>query len=475
MGQQLLNVGAAVTTVSNDKKPSNEQLDMASKQDAKPFSSALKEQLEKKPDIKTKSEPVAKHHTPTDKNKVDDKPKAEDIDDESGNDLPLKESGEHSGEKIVLEDTSPELVILDATGDKAKSEQALLKEELTAPKVLETDSSELVDELELKATPTVANAATNSQRAQVTLPLQAQADKSNKHVATTQRPVVKEVTVLSADELDTGATTLDEHGSKPENKSLATPILRSDILNAIVKKTGDASQKSGSMETKAFQLTGEKQLELPLSDRQKMTKLLNSSASEALALRPANDKAPSGFSSALSLAGGAPSSSISSAPSQTSAVGQSVLTMQPSVTSEAWGKVLSSRVVWMAREGVQQAELRLNPARLGPVEVKLHMNNDASQTASVTFVAAHAATRDALEQALPRLRESFQENGMNLADANVSDQSPEQQAEDSENDGSTTAMTNQSSQNDNEDADEKERENQVIDENELEIGLSVRV
>ena len=74
------------------------------------------------------------------------------------------------------------------------------------------------------------------------------------------------------------------------------------------------------------------------------------------------------------------------------------LDIQPQLNSSAWGKVMSSRVVWMAREGVQQAELRLNPANLGPVEVRLTMQNDQT---NVTFIASNAAARDALEQALP--------------------------------------------------------------------------
>ena len=95
------------------------------------------------------------------------------------------------------------------------------------------------------------------------------------------------------------------------------------------------------------------------------------------------------------------------------------LDIQPQLNSAAWARVMSSRVVWMAREGVQQAELRLNPAHLGPVEVRLSMQNEQT---SVTFIASNAAARDALEQALPRLRESFNENGLALNHAEVSHQ-----------------------------------------------------
>jgi flagellar hook-length control protein FliK len=41
---------------------------------------------------------------------------------------------------------------------------------------------------------------------------------------------------------------------------------------------------------------------------------------------------------------------------------------------------------------------------------------------SVTFAAHHAQTRDAIEQALPRLRELFLEQGLSLGQASVSDQ-----------------------------------------------------
>lgn len=92
------------------------------------------------------------------------------------------------------------------------------------------------------------------------------------------------------------------------------------------------------------------------------------------------------------------------------------LDIQPTMQSKAWSRVLSGRVIWMAREGIQQATLQLNPANLGPVEVKVAMHDEKVH---VTFIAQHAATRDALEQALPRLRDSFIENGLEFADADV--------------------------------------------------------
>ncbi|EMR13247.1 flagellar hook-length control protein FliK [Methylophaga lonarensis MPL] len=100
-----------------------------------------------------------------------------------------------------------------------------------------------------------------------------------------------------------------------------------------------------------------------------------------------------------------------------------LLDVQPTLNNPAWAKVMTSRVSWMAKQGVHQAELRMNPANLGPVEVRLTVQNEQ---ASVTFLAANATTREALEQALPRLRESLSENGLQLTDAEVNDQASDE-------------------------------------------------
>ena len=52
------------------------------------------------------------------------------------------------------------------------------------------------------------------------------------------------------------------------------------------------------------------------------------------------------------------------------------------------------------------------------MKISVHQN-----AASVWFSAAQPDTRSALEQALPRLRELFSAQGLNLAQAGVSDQS----------------------------------------------------
>jgi len=93
-------------------------------------------------------------------------------------------------------------------------------------------------------------------------------------------------------------------------------------------------------------------------------------------------------------------------------------TIDVPVMSKAWGNALQDRVMWMTGRGIQNAEIRLNPAELGPIRVQVTVENDVAQLA---FSAQHAITRDAIEQAMPRLREMLSENGLSLSDSTVSD------------------------------------------------------
>jgi flagellar hook-length control protein FliK len=76
----------------------------------------------------------------------------------------------------------------------------------------------------------------------------------------------------------------------------------------------------------------------------------------------------------------------------------------------------SHRVMVLVNGQVKSAELALTPPELGPVRVSIELRG---QDASISFIAAAPAARAALEEALPRLREMFTQQGLNLLDANV--------------------------------------------------------
>lgn len=94
-------------------------------------------------------------------------------------------------------------------------------------------------------------------------------------------------------------------------------------------------------------------------------------------------------------------------------------TISTPVRDLAWGEKLSERVLMLTANQVKTAEIRLSPADLGPLRVQVSMDDGAT---NVTFHAQHAVTREAIEQALPRLREMLAESGLSLGQADVSEQ-----------------------------------------------------
>ncbi len=96
-----------------------------------------------------------------------------------------------------------------------------------------------------------------------------------------------------------------------------------------------------------------------------------------------------------------------------------------SVGTHQWANEVGNQLSLMVAHKVQSASLQLTPDNLGPVQVKIEVNNNQ---ASVWFSADHPDTRTALEQSLPHLRELFASQGMSLMDAGVFSQSQQQQA-----------------------------------------------
>lgn len=92
-----------------------------------------------------------------------------------------------------------------------------------------------------------------------------------------------------------------------------------------------------------------------------------------------------------------------------------------------WGNEFSQKIVWLAHQQHQVAELRLNPAHLGPVEIMLSLSGDNGAQASAQFLSPHLAVREAIEAALPRLREMMAENGIQLGDVMVGAESFQRQ------------------------------------------------
>ncbi len=96
------------------------------------------------------------------------------------------------------------------------------------------------------------------------------------------------------------------------------------------------------------------------------------------------------------------------------------------VGAPGWGNEIGDKVVWMVGRQETRAELVLNPPNLGRVEVSLTMNGDQ---ATATFTSANATVREALENAMPRLREVLQGAGISLGQTQVGAESFQQAAQ----------------------------------------------
>jgi flagellar hook-length control protein FliK len=133
-----------------------------------------------------------------------------------------------------------------------------------------------------------------------------------------------------------------------------------------------------------------------------------------------------GASAATPGAGSAASAPASPSASLTSTLGQ-----------PAFADELGAQVALWTRQGVQQAELRLNPVELGPVQVRIQLDG---QQAQVMFAAEQQTTRDALQSALGQLAKALEQDGLRLAGSDVQAQLQQgSQQERRSSDGQATA------------------------------------
>jgi flagellar hook-length control protein FliK len=95
------------------------------------------------------------------------------------------------------------------------------------------------------------------------------------------------------------------------------------------------------------------------------------------------------------------------------------LSISTPMNQPGWSNELGQKITWLATQNNQSAELHLNPPQLGPLDVVLKVSGDQ---ATALFTSPHAAVRDAIELALPKLREMLADNGIMLGNATVSDQ-----------------------------------------------------
>jgi flagellar hook-length control protein FliK len=228
---------------------------------------------------------------------------------------------------------------------------------------------------------------------------------------------------------------LDELSGKQNNNALGDALLRD--INAA---TGKAGRQAASDETKgignfadSLAKAGNKLSEgaglqtstATPSGALNTSATLNSELSQRSLAESANfaadlTKIPS---SALSQAGSIGASTPSAA-QQSSAAATAEITTP--LHDAHWSHDFSEKIVWMAKSDQQTAQININPPELGPMQIRLNLSGDQ---ATAVFASQHAEVRQAIEEAMPRLREMLSSSGISLGEANVGAQLPQQNRE----------------------------------------------
>ena len=118
-----------------------------------------------------------------------------------------------------------------------------------------------------------------------------------------------------------------------------------------------------------------------------------------------------------------------------------------------WGDEFAQKIVWLSNQQQQVAEIRMNPAHLGPIEIMLSISNDQGSQATAQFISSHLAVREAIEAALPRLREIMAENGISLGNVTVDSNSSQQQKDSWRQENTKTNFSSNQSDNNYESTD----------------------
>ncbi len=93
------------------------------------------------------------------------------------------------------------------------------------------------------------------------------------------------------------------------------------------------------------------------------------------------------------------------------------LSVQQPVGHSGFASGVGERVAWMVTEGVQQARLQLNPPGMGSLDIDVQVGDERT---TVNITAHSAATREALENDMERLKQMLGEQGQGAVDVNVS-------------------------------------------------------
>lgn len=183
-------------------------------------------------------------------------------------------------------------------------------------------------------------------------------------------------------------------------------------------KAASSTTKTGTEDNPQSSQQQRQQSAAALQDMLQQHGAANSKAAEPAALVRSENAFSAAIAQAEQRQSGAPRPVAKPAASVAEQLKQSLNLLQQDAAGQ-----LRERVNLMVRQNIQVAEIRLDPAGLGQMQIKIDMQQDQ---ASVQFVVQQPQAKELLEQQLPRLRELLQQQGILLSDGQVQQQSQQQ-------------------------------------------------
>lgn len=196
-----------------------------------------------------------------------------------------------------------------------------------------------------------------------------------------------------------------EQGNTSDGKPQAQPGMQA-LANALGQKQGEgkpAEVQAGNQTAAPAEVAATGQKTRP--EAADFTQTLREAAAQAAADTPA-PVAADGRQIQVAV------------PSAQRGAPQHVVSIPTPVGQPQWTDDVGQQVVVMMNAKLETAQLQVTPPDMGPVEISLKIGSDGA--AQVSFVAGVAETRQALEQGMPRLSAMLADNGIRLADAQVS-------------------------------------------------------
>ncbi|GGB45198.1 flagellar hook-length control protein FliK [Oceanisphaera marina] len=166
----------------------------------------------------------------------------------------------------------------------------------------------------------------------------------------------------------------------------------------------------------------QKEASSPLVSEQKESVSVSQPASAVTADTVTNSQTAAPQEAGLMMS--ARDSGLSSATVDRPPVLDRALTLHGSAEQNA--KQLAQQAQVVVSQNLQEADIRLNPSELGGLKIQIKMEQGEVQ---VQFVASSPQAKELIEQAMPRLREMLNQQGMNLGQQGQGQQSGQQQAQ----------------------------------------------